>query len=108
MTKMTKNILIVGGVAIVGYLLYKKYGNKSTSTSRGTGTSSFTADEDFFSVSGTRRTRAGITIPDCPNCSKDGKCLQIIPRTEATISAGIAGQKAETDCVAPTQASARR
>ena len=56
---MTKNILMVGGVAIVGYLLYKKYGNKPTSTSRGTGTSSFTADGDFFSVSGTGRARMG-------------------------------------------------
>lgn len=105
---MTKNILIVGGVAIVGYLLYKKYGNKSTMpTSKGSGTSSFVAGDEFFNASGTRRTRAGIT-PDCPTCSKDGKCLSIIPRTEATIAAGIAGQKAETECVAPTSASARR
>jgi hypothetical protein len=43
MTKNTKNILMVGGVAIVGYLLYKKYSKKSKSS-----TSSFSGDEGFF------------------------------------------------------------
>jgi hypothetical protein len=47
MTKMTKNILMVGGVAIVGYLLYKKYGNKPTpTTSKGAGTFNVTSDHN--------------------------------------------------------------
>ena len=73
---------MVGGVAIVGYLLYKKYGNKPTpTTSKGTGTSSFTADETFFSANGTRRARmssprgggscsAGSNDPACNLCGQ--------------------------------------
>jgi hypothetical protein len=75
MTKMTKNILMVGGVAIVGYLIYKKFGNKPT-PSRGTGTSSFTADEEFFSANGTRRTRSGSMCSagsDDPSCNLCGE-----------------------------------
>ena len=46
---MTKNILMVGGVAIVGYLLYKKYGNKPSSN-----TSSFSGgDDNFFNITAT-------------------------------------------------------
>jgi hypothetical protein len=109
MTKMTKNILMVGGVAIVGYLLYKKYGNKSTMpTTKASGTSSFDGGYNFMNASGTRRTRSGETIPDCPACSKDGRCMTTVPRTDGTIAAGIAGQRAETECVAPTTSSSRR
>jgi len=67
---MTKNILIVGGVAIVGYLLYKKYGNKTTMpTSKGSGTSSFVASDEFFNASGTRKARMGGSPKGGGSCS---------------------------------------
>ena len=89
---------MVGGVAIVGYLLYKKYGNKgSMTTKKGSGTSSFDGGYNFMNASGVGRTRAGGT-PLCPECGKNGVCLEQIPRTEATIQAGIAGQMAEKQC----------
>jgi hypothetical protein len=77
-------------------------------TSKGSGTSNFMGGNDFFNASGTSRTRSGETIPDCPACSKDGRCMTTVPRTDGTIAAGIAGQRAETSCNAPSTSSSRR
>ena len=64
---------MVGGVAIVGYLLYKKYGNKSM-TSKGSGTSSFDGGYNFMNASGTRRTRMGGGSDMCGEGCIDGRC----------------------------------
>jgi hypothetical protein len=105
MTKMTKNILMVGGVAIVGYLLYKKYGNQAPKPApKGTGTSNFTADETFFSANGTRRTRmggvrscsAGSNDPACNLCGQsceNGKCYYAIYDKDGNI-----GSYRQTSC----------
>jgi hypothetical protein len=74
MTKNTKTLLLVGGVAIVGYLLYKKYGKgmgmttttKSTSTSS---TSNFAGESEFFNASGKMYSRLS-------QCTGDG-CMQM-------------------------------
>jgi len=99
MTKMTKNILMVGGVAIVGYLLYKKYGNKSTMPTMGkaSGTSSFDGGYNFMNANGTRRTRmggvrscsAGSNEPACNLCGQsceNGKCYFAIYDKDGNIS----------------------
>ena len=100
MTKNVKTILMVGGVAIVGYWLWKKYGNKmAMPTSKGSGTSNFVASDSFMNASGlTGKRRSGDDTPNCPACSSKGECYTIVPRTEATINAGIAGQRAIQGC----------
>jgi hypothetical protein len=106
MTKNTKTLLMIGGVAVVGYLLWKKYGkgmmsSSSTTTTTKTGaTSSFTGSDDFFNASGRlySRTRSGDETPNCPSCSKAGECWSTVPRTDTTIAAGIAGQRSLTTC----------
>jgi len=60
MTKNTKTLLTVAGVAVVGYLLYTQFRKKSSSKSF----AGFTADDDFFNAGGrTARTRTG--LPTC-------------------------------------------
>jgi hypothetical protein len=87
MNKQTKTLLTIGGVAVLGYILYKQFGKKS-----------------FANASGRySRTRLGTDeMYDCPKCNKQGKCWSIIPTTDATIASGIAGMKAITDCT-PTE-----
>ena len=102
MTKNTKTLLTVAGVAVVGYLLYTQFRKKSGSKSF----AGFTADDDFFNVVGRTRISGADDIFDCPKCNKQGKCYSIVPTTDATIAAGIAGQKAIADCT-PLDTSAR-
>tara|TARA_R110000868_G_scaffold101361_4_gene279098 strand:+ start:9221 stop:9547 length:327 start_codon:yes stop_codon:yes gene_type:complete len=89
---------MVGGVAIVGYLLYKKYGNKTTTT-KGSGTSSFDGGDDFFNASGTKRQRmssprgggscsAGSSDPACNLCGQsceNGICYYAIYNSEGNV-----------------------
>jgi len=89
---------MVGGVAIVGYLLYKKYGNKST-TSRGSGTSSFDGGYNFMNANGTRKARMssprggggcsmGNETPACNLCGQscmNGICYYAIYNSEGNI-----------------------
>lgn len=115
MNSNVKKALMVGGVVIVGYFLWKKYGKKVglPSLSKGSGTSNFVADEDIFhntafnDFSGRtgRRASSGDDIPNCPSCSSSGECYTIVPRTDATIQAGIAGQRAIQSCTPPTSSS---
>lgn len=49
MDAKTKKYLMIGGALVLAYLIYKKYGKKmGLPTSKGSGTSSFVADEDIF------------------------------------------------------------
>tara|TARA_R110000868_G_scaffold101361_4_gene279099 strand:+ start:9572 stop:9742 length:171 start_codon:yes stop_codon:yes gene_type:complete len=49
MDAKTKKYLMIGGALVLAYLLYKKYGNKMGLTkSKGSGTSSFVANEELF------------------------------------------------------------
>lgn len=92
MTQNTKNLLMIGGVAVVGYFLWKQFGAK----------------KNFANASGRLTGRRRIdALPDCPKCSKEGFCLgqQIVPRTEATIAQGIAGQRVMETCSGGTTTS---
>ena len=56
MNKNVKNILMIGGVAIIGYVLYKKYGKKS---SMPTFKPNDNKESNFSYASGTRKIRSG-------------------------------------------------
>jgi hypothetical protein len=78
MTKNTKTLLMVGGVAIVGYLLYKKYGkgmmsssSTTTTTTKSGATSSFSGDDRFFNANGRGRVYSRLS-----QCTGDG-CMQL-------------------------------
>jgi hypothetical protein len=61
MTKNTKTLLTIGGIAVVGYILWKQgvFGKKTDSKSF----AGFTADDDFFNAGGrTARTRTGLPL----------------------------------------------
>jgi hypothetical protein len=76
--KQTKMILGLAAVGVAGYFVFKSMKPKT---------------QNFV-----RRNRFGNDIiPKCPNCP-NGQCTEIIPRTEATIAAGIAGQTAIKPC----------
>ena len=102
MNKNVKNILIIGGVALVGYWLWKNYGKK---TSMPTSKTSDNKESNFSYASGrlTSRVRSGgEDTPPCPSCSSMGECYTIVPRTDVTIASGIAGQRAIQSCT-PTR-----
>lgn len=49
MDSKTKKYLMIGGALVLGYFLWKKYGSKvGLPMSKGSGSSSFVADEDNF------------------------------------------------------------
>jgi hypothetical protein len=49
MDAKTKKYLMIGGALVLAYFIYKKYGKKmGLPMSKGSGTSSFVADEDTF------------------------------------------------------------
>ena len=91
MTQNTKNLLMIGGVAVVGYLIYKQMSKPKNFANY--------VDDDFFNVSGMGRTRVD-ALPDCPKCSKQGTCKSLtpLPNREPFTSLGIAGQRPEVAC----------
>lgn len=104
---------MIAGVVVVGYWLYNKYGKKGGTTSRGSGTSNFTATsgDDFFNNAVGRTGRLSSddsTAPECPACSQGGRCWTRVPINSVTNAAGIAGTKAYKDCVPVTTATAQR
>ena len=49
MDAKTKKYLMIGGALVLAYFIYKKYGKKmGLPMSKGSGTSSFVADEETF------------------------------------------------------------
>ena len=80
MTMNTKNLLMIGGVAVVGYLIYKQMSKPKNFANY--------VDADFFNASGTRRTRAGLggctkgdNSPACNLCGQsceNGICYYAI------------------------------
>jgi hypothetical protein len=73
MTQNTKNLLMIGGVAVVGYLIYKQMSKPKNFANY--------VDDDFFNVSGTRKARmssprgggscsSGDNTPSCNLCGQ--------------------------------------
>jgi hypothetical protein len=61
----TKNLLMIGGVAVVGYLIYKQMSKPKNFANY--------VDADFFNASGTRRTRMG-GVKSCSAGSSEPAC----------------------------------
>lgn len=69
MTKNTKTLLTIGGIAVVGYILYKQFAKSGKSFA------GFTASDDFFNASGCKQ-----NDPSCNLCGEscvDGKCYVV-------------------------------
>jgi hypothetical protein len=108
MNKNVKNILMIGGVVVVGYLLYQKYGkNKMMPTSKPNDNN----ESNFSYASGRltgRKASSGDNVPACPSCSSNGECYTIVPSTSTTVASGIAGTKAINSCTPTSSTSASR
>jgi hypothetical protein len=106
MNKKTRNLLIIGGVAVVGYILWKRgvFGGKKSDAKF----SGFTADDNFYNLAGRRAVGGGDDT--CPACPPSGQCWNggYVPKNATTIEAGIAGQKTYVPCTPASSASARR
>ena len=94
---------MVGGVAVVGYILWKRgvFGSKKSDSKF----SGFTADNNFFNATGryAGRTRMGDddTCPACPTTGPNaGTCWNgtFVPTNAVTLDAGIAGKKQYVSC----------
>jgi hypothetical protein len=111
MTKNTKTIIGVVAIGAVAYWVWKR--NKAGKSLNPF--SNFSGDDNFFNASGrvSRFNTDDSTAPECPACSKGGRCWTRIPINSTTNAAGIAGMKSYKDCVpaadtTTTTATARR